>query len=172
MWHKKQIWSTIINVGVLVSIVAGVVTIIAFSFREIRRSQESQKEDSQFESITNAIGEVARMTKSAGANHTQSRTLETEGSPIVPSQLWSATVNVLGMRNTITFEPSDSNVGIPRTIGGTKVCRVIAVPKTCRLNIQLSGTRNKIIIDERLRGRVSVSGKGTKCSVEWKPIDN
>ena len=138
MGRKKQIWPTIKKVGVLVSIVASIVAIVAFSFHEIRRLQESQKGDSQLESITNAIGEVARVAKAAGANHARSRAPESEGFPKVPLQLWSANVHVLGIRNTITFEPSDSNVGIPRTIGGNKVCRVIAVPVTCQLNIQMS----------------------------------
>ena len=66
---------------------------------------------------------------------------------------------------------SSGTVGVPRKIGGTKNNVTVPIPSNCQLTIQVSGIKNQIIIDEKLRGHVSVVGGGTKCSVSWVNFD-
>ena len=85
--------------------------------------------------------------------------------------MWSASVQVLGEKNTVKFVASSGTVGVPRTIGGMKNNVTVPIPGNCQLTIQVSGIKNQILIDEKLRGHVSVVGGGMKCSVSWVNSD-
>lgn len=174
MWHKyKDIFSKKI-VG-FIAVVAGCATITSFVLFELRRPDELRKNEVQMECITTAICGIAEVAKESTANETRIQALEKTTMALrsepTNSQMWSALVRVSGAKNVISFVASSANEKVPRMIGGTKSNKVVPIPENCQLTIQVSGAKNNILIDEKLRGHVSVSGSGVGCSVSWVSFD-
>ena len=171
MRHKyKDIFSK--KIVSSIAIVAGCITIASFVLFELRRPDELRKNDAQVECITTAISGIVEVARESNSNEIariqaiEKTTTALKSKPINP-QMWSASVRVSGAKNVISFVASSGNEKVPRMIGGTKSNKVVPIPENCQLTIQVSGAKNKILIDEKLRGHVSVSGSGAGCSVSW-----
>ncbi len=159
-----------------ITVSAGCVTILSFVLSEKRRPDEMRKDEARAESIASAISEMIEVTRESNANESariqslEKTTTASKSKPTNP-QKWSASVHVSGAKNVISFIASSGNERVPRMIGGTKTNKVVPVPENCQVAIQVSGTKNKILIDEKLRSHVSVSGVGAGCSVSWISLD-
>ena len=159
-----------------IAVAAGCVTILSFVLSEKRRPDEMRKDEVRAESITSAISEMIEATRESNSNEgariqVLEKTTEVLKSKPTNSQMWSASVRVSGAKNVISFVASSENEKVPREVGGTKSNKVVPIPKNCQLTIQVSGAKNKILIDEKLRRHVSVSGVGAGCSVSWISFD-
>ena len=166
----------------IVSVVAALVTTISFLLYEKRRPGENRKSETQIKCITNAINELIEVTRNVGYSDRVSAHGWENTSTILTTnavskskpdqgQIWSATVNVSGAKNIIAFVSSSGNEVVPRVIGGIKNRRVVPIPENYQLNILVAGTKNRIVIDEKLRGRVSIVRHGTDCTIEWGSLD-
>lgn len=155
-----------------IAIVAGCVTIASFVLVEMRRSDELKKSDEQMECITSAIGEIVEVTREYSSNES-ARISALESSSMAQKHshdsapMWPALVHVSGTKNSIKFVASTGREGVPKEIGGVRTRRVVPIPDNCLLTIHLSGVKNTITIDEKLRGRVTISGKGVGCTASW-----
>ena len=171
----REIFNKKVIVG-SVAVVAGCVTILSFVLFEMRRPNEMRKDEARAESITSAISEMIEATRESNSNESariralEKTTTALKTKPTNP-RWWSTSVRVSGAKNVISFVASTGNEGVPQMIGGTRTNKVVPIPENCQLAIQVSGTKNKILIDEKLRSHVSVSGVGTGCSVSWASFD-
>lgn len=172
MWHKLRDAFNKIGIIGSIAIAAGCVMVVSFVLYEVRRPDELKRDEAQMERITTAISEVVGVTRTA--NSTESARIQGQEKATTSLETkattWhmrSASVRVHGARNVIRFMASSGNEDVPQMIGGTKTNKVVPVPENCQLTIQVAGVKNTIIIDEKLRGHVSVSGSGVGCSVSW-----
>ena len=172
MCHKLRDAFNKIGIIGSIAIAAGCVTVVSFVLYEMRRPDELKRDEAQMERITTAISEVVGVTRNANSNESariQAQEKATTSLEVksTTQQMWSATARVSGAKNVIKFVSSSGNEGVPRIIGGTKTTKLVPIPENCQLTIQVAGVNNKILIDEKLRGHVSVSGSGVGCSVSW-----
>ncbi len=171
MRKKKNISVTKLIISTI-GVVAGCITIVSFILAETRHPEKLKKGETQVGSITNAISELIEITKEANSNES-SRGLALEKSiTAVKSksrshQMWSAAVHVSGAKNVISFVASSGDNGVPKRIGGAKSHKTVPIPENCQLIIHVSGVKNRVLIDEKLRGHVTVAGVGSGCSVSW-----
>ena len=165
VFNKKKI------IG-FIAAAAGCVTIVSLVLHEMRRPEEMKRGEAQIEHMATAISGIAEATREANSNESsgiqalEKRAMSSEPR-VTTQQMWSASVRVHGARNVIRFVASSGNEDVPQMIGGTKTNKVVPIPQNCQLTIQVAGVKNTIIIDEKLRGHVSVSGSGVGCSVSW-----
>ena len=173
MWYKFINAFNKKNIIGCIAVSAGCVTIMSFVLHEMRRPEEMKRGKTQIEHITTAISGAAEAAREANANEsarTQDQKITTSSSETKAAvqQMWSASVRVHGAKNVIKFVASSGNEDVPLMIGGTKTNKVVPIPENCQLTIQVSGARNQILIDDKLRSHVSVSGEGAGCSVSWE----